>query len=179
MRIIAVAPTFADAIVGAMDPKLATGLLGKRFSGLDGSSLGSMDRSGPLVAGSDVRPSAVGTMSNVVVFRHGLRLSTFRGFASKRICLTTPSGICCSWRFRTLNNPREDAPETEARRTGVGRSGALEGSAFLGRDLYRLPKEVNTVIGRRVPEAGASSRNQSDDQEELPCESAERWNVGG
>jgi len=48
--IVAVAPTFANAIVGAVDPKFATGLLGKRFGGLDGGSLSGVKGGGTLVA---------------------------------------------------------------------------------------------------------------------------------
>ena len=75
--IVAVAPTFADAIVGAVDPKLATRLLGKRFGGLDGFGLGAMNRRGTLVASSDTRPSAVSTMGHMIVlFGHRSLLST-------------------------------------------------------------------------------------------------------
>jgi hypothetical protein len=69
--IVAVAPSFADAIVVTVDPKLASRLLGKWTGGLDGFGLGTMDRSGTLVPGSDIRPSAVSAMGHVSMFRHG------------------------------------------------------------------------------------------------------------
>jgi len=75
--VVAVAPTFADAIVNAVNPKLALGLLGKRAGGLDCGGLGRVNGGGTRVAFSDRRPSAVGTMRDVIVlFGHRSLLST-------------------------------------------------------------------------------------------------------
>lgn len=77
MRIVAVAPTLADAIVRAVDPKFALRLLGKRARGLDRGGLGRVNGGGTRVACSDRRPSAVGTMRDMIVlFGHRSLLST-------------------------------------------------------------------------------------------------------
>lgn len=75
--VVAVAPTFADAIVNAVNPKLALGLLGKRAGGLDCGGLGGVNGGSTRVAFSDRRPSAVGTMRDMIVlFGHRSLLST-------------------------------------------------------------------------------------------------------
>jgi len=76
-RIVAVAPTFADAVVNAVNPKLTLGLLGKRAGSLDCGGLGGVNGGGTRVAFSDRRPSAVGTMRDMIVlFGHRSLLST-------------------------------------------------------------------------------------------------------
>ena len=75
--VVAVAPTFAYAIVNAVNPKLALGLLGKRAGSLDCGGLGGVNGGSTRVAFSDRRPSAVGTMRDMIVlFGHRSLLST-------------------------------------------------------------------------------------------------------
>jgi hypothetical protein len=91
--IIAVAPTFADAIIGAMDTQFSASLLGKRTSSLNSLRLSAMNRSGTLIAGSDVRPGTVGAVSHMSVFCHGgdCPFYSIEGFTSKQKCLTFPA----------------------------------------------------------------------------------------
>jgi hypothetical protein len=72
-------------------------------------------------------PSPLGGLVAMVL---ELPFYSIRGFASKRKCLTAPGGICCSWLVKTTNNPMEDVPETEARRSGGWEKRSLAGLRF-------------------------------------------------
>jgi len=89
--IVAVAPTFANAIVGAMDPKLAFCLLGKRPGSLDRSGLSGMEEGSALASRPHDRPVAIGAMRDVVIcFGHVVPF-VLTGFTPKRKCLTFPA----------------------------------------------------------------------------------------
>lgn len=146
-RIVAVAPAFANAIVGVVDPKLTFGLPGKRAGCLDGCPLGGVDRRSALVFRSFHRPGAISPVRYVVMlFGHiEVPFLSIKGSSSKRNCLTLAPAFAAYHLSKLQNNPVKAPLKRRPFDQMVGKNGVFANSVFLEVDLYRIRKFVNSV----------------------------------